>query len=1054
MIQQLSLAKMLAWQAENNPDHIVFRFAKRGSKKDEPMTYAQLHARAISIANAIKPQVSSGDRIFLLYQPGLEFIAALFACFYLGAIPVPAYPPNPKKLKTSVERLNVMIADSQPSLILTSTLINTVLKSISLKDNIQKKFNKNTQMMDLNDLQIINTQKIKDSIDNNFTVHDADLDDTTMLLYTSGSTGHPKGIMVSHANVVNNIEFQRRHMEFCGSTGGETEVIWLPHQHSICLIGFILRPIFTPQTIVLFSPLDYLADPIYWLELISRYKAFQSIAPNFALDFTAEHCNPKRMKGIDLSSLKAMGVGGAAVAAQTINNFVKTFKLYGMTNVRIFPCYGLSEAVVGVTGYHYSNEINLIEKDELNLELSGQFKDIELNNQIVSNGGWPKDLSTLLIVNPDNCEVLADKVIGEIWVKNKCIAKGYWNKPEATKETFEAYTADGQGPFLRTGDLGFIANEELYIVERIKDLIIIRGKNFIPNDIEQEILKSDPRLYLGSVAFSYQDGSDERLVVASELEKKHFKDKSVITQKISQVMLEKFDIKPDDIVIVEKGALPRTVSGKIQRQRFKKSYMADQHKQPLVEDKSAEKKPEEKTEQHLAEQVPMEAMTDDALLSLIVDLLRENEVAPEAIAKLSQGQDLLFSEIGFDSLRLMQFYSALLESCGIEITSDMLSGESELFMFDKSIFDTMRSVQAVMQDQPGTFTPGGTLQSRPEPEHDINPVFNNDLQQSNKIVKTNGLPAWLERKILRSITNIKKSQPKNYMPLENYAYVELKAYVARYLSGDVADYKQDIQQVLDAIIYQASLYDDYAQSKSGFRIAMETWVKKKIVHNGILNNSHVGDYFQKNKGAKIIYFMHTPLDFAAAFALITLLDRLGIKTGVITREAEYEAIAQDYGLKHCVIWDANKKRATFGLDKMVQEQRLIFMVPDSFFAIYTQNACRFNIAKLFPQKQPYVKNRILNDLLHKDLFMYLGEFHHIAKHFNLPIVPISGVLKQGHLQIQLGDEVMAPVVEQGDYTPFLTELLASKMPSFIDQFPMFMQLHQAIQYYAGASEAW
>jgi acyl-CoA synthetase (AMP-forming)/AMP-acid ligase II len=1055
MIQQLTLSKMLEQQAKINPDHVVFRFEKRGSKKDDSITYAQLHARAVSIAKSIQSQVSQGDRIFLLYQPGLEFIAALFACFYLGAVPIPAYPPNPKKLKTSIERLNVVIEDSQPVLILTSSLINTVIKSISLKDSIQKKFNKHSQAMDLGDIPIINTQKINKAEGMDFHVYEGALDDTALLLYTSGSTGHPKGIAVSHKNVVSNVEFQKRHMDKAGATDHETEVIWLPHQHSLCLIGFILRPIYTPTTIVLFSPLDFLADPIYWLKLISQYKAFQSIAPNFALDFTAEHCDPKHMKGVDLSCLRALGTGGASVSWHTLENFEKTFKSYGLVNAEIFPCYGLSEAVVGVTGYRTGPQVNMIHKDELNLELSGKFKDIELNNHIVSNGAWPKDLSTLYIVNPENHEVLSDKVIGEIWVKNKCIAKGYWNKPEATKETFEAYTADGQGPFLRTGDVGFISNDELYIVERIKDLIIIRGKNFIPNDIEQEIMKADDRLFLGSVAFSYQDENDERLVVASELDKKHFKDKEKIKKTIEQKILEIFDVKPDDIVIVEKGGLPRTVSGKIQRQRYKKEYVANRDSKHVGEkEQISDKLEHEPTQAPLP--VDIELVSDDALLTLILDLLKKSDAPPESLLKLSQGEDVLFSEIGFDSLKLMQFYSALLDSCGIEMTSDMLSGESELFMFDKSVFDTMHSVQSVSNKQ-GIFKSRNHSEKTTvvEPEFDAHP----DLVASNPVkdmsqLKTKGIAPWLERRVLTSITTVKKSNPKKYMPLEKYARVNIKQYVQRYLSSDIAEYAADIQEVLDAIIHQASLYDDYAQSKSGLRISIEAWVKQKLFQNGVDNNQYLADHFKHNEASKIIYFMHTPLDFAAAFTLIKTLDDAGIKTGVITREAEYENIAKTFGLEHCVIWNANIKRATFGLEKMVKEKRLILMVPDSFFSIYTNNACRFNVSEMFPQKQAYVKNRILNDLLHKDLFMYLGEFHEITKHFKLPIVPISGTLNHGHLQIGLGDEVLAPVIVNGDYSPFLKEVLQSKMPHFIDQFPLFMQVQQAIQYYAGASQVW
>ena len=715
-IPNIPLGEMLALQANENPNYEVFRFIKRGKKAYDSMTYAQLHKRAISIAQHIETQVQPGDRIFLIYQPGLEYIAALFACFYLGIIPVPAYPPNPKKLKVSVERLNVMIEDSQPTLILTSTLINTVIKSIQVKDNIQKRFGKSDDAIDLKQVPIINTQKIKDSSNiESFKPFQANIDDIALLLYTSGSTGHPKGIEVLHGNVHANIIFQQRHIDQYELNKDMYEVIWLPHQHSLCLIGFILRPVYLSTHMVLFSPLDFLADPLFWFDVVTEYKAVQTIAPNFALDMVRDKATPKRLQAINLSSLKSLGIGGAAVTKETIDLFIKTFKPYGLDDLIIFPCYGLSEAVVGVCGYKaLQQNINIVHKDELNLEASGPFKDIALSNEIVSNGGWPEDLSEVIIVNPDTLEAQDDKVIGEIWVKNNCIAKGYWNKPEASKETFGAKTKDGKGPYLRTGDLGFIDNNELYIVERLKDLIVIRGKNFIPNDIEQAIMKTDPRLHVSNVAFSYLDKSDEQLIVACEVEKKHLKHQQELINKIKETIVSEFDISPKEVLILEKDSLPKTVSGKIQRQRYKKTYIENLNKSIHEEEK------ETQPEVNSATKTPIlndEQPTD--LLPIIIKVLKKLDVETQYIHELEQGHDVGFAQIGLDSLKLMEFYSDIFAALNIDMLDYSDDVTTQYFIYDKSIFDTITSLQKFMNQEVEHSNKIAT--KKKQPQHDVHP---------------------------------------------------------------------------------------------------------------------------------------------------------------------------------------------------------------------------------------------------------------------------------------------------------------------------------------------
>ncbi len=484
----------------------------------------------------------------LIYPPGLDFITAFFGCLYAGVIAIPTYPPKPNR---SMERQDTVVGDCQPTLVLTTT---------SLLTSLGKNIDRHPQLKALSWL-------ITDDIDLNWVTEwkSSSINGETLafLQYTSGSTGTPKGVMVIHNNLMcNSALINQCFQDNFDSIG----VSWLPPYHDMGLSGNILQPIYVGGTMFLMPPLAFLYQPYCWLEAISRYKATTSGGPNFAYDLCLKKIKPEQRQNLDLSSWEIAFTGAEPIRSQTLELFSEAFESSGFRKKSFHPCYGMAETTLMVSGDRKDNVPVLYTASAQGIEKNQVVPGNPLQERVqtfvgcgqVSKGG------EILIVNPNNFKPCQPEEIGEIWVKNSSVAQGYWNNKVETNLTFGAYTANNhQGPFLRTGDLGFVQRNELFVTGRLKDTIIIRGCNYYPQDIELTVETSDPAFRPGcGVAFSIEFMGEEKLVIVQELERSFLRnlDTQNLFLKIRQCISQEHFI-----VLTKPGGIPKTSSGKVRR---------------------------------------------------------------------------------------------------------------------------------------------------------------------------------------------------------------------------------------------------------------------------------------------------------------------------------------------------------------------------------------------------------------------------------------------------------------------------------------------------------
>jgi acyl-CoA synthetase (AMP-forming)/AMP-acid ligase II len=453
------------------------------------LTYRELQRRARAIAAALRFAGAKGERALLLFPPGLDFIEGFFGCLYAGVVAVPAYPPHFGKLDRSLPRLQAIIADAQATLVLTTSPILERAKLIL------------TQAPDLKALCWLATDQVVSDVDEHWRAEHATCGDLAFLQYTSGSTGHPRGVMLTHANLLHNASLIFHVFEH---TETDSYVSWLPMFHDMGFMVGVLQPLYAGIRAVVMSSAAFLQRPARWLEAISRYRATTSGGPNFAYDLCARKITADDAAALDLSSWTVAFNGAEPVRAETLARFAARFDQCGFRRAALYPCYGLAEATLVVTGGR---------KKSLPV-----IKQVEAKTMVGCGGALAGE--RVIIVDPASLTELKDGQVGEIWVYGPSVARGYWNRPEETRQTFNAYLSDtGEGPFLRTEDLGFIEAGELYITGRIKDLIIIRGLNHYPQDIEWTVESCNTALRPGcSAAFTIEADGEERLVIVQEVD--------------------------------------------------------------------------------------------------------------------------------------------------------------------------------------------------------------------------------------------------------------------------------------------------------------------------------------------------------------------------------------------------------------------------------------------------------------------------------------------------------------------------------------------------------
>jgi acyl-CoA synthetase (AMP-forming)/AMP-acid ligase II/acyl carrier protein len=576
-----TLVEILRWRALHQTDQIAYTFLLNGEKEGPHLTYGELDRRARAIAALLQSYGARGERVLLLYQPGLEFITAFFGCLYAGAIAVPAYPPR-KKHQTS--RIPAIVEDAQAAFVLTTENINAKIHSWF------------TQTSDLSSLKILTTDTIIDEVAEDWQEPDVRSHDVAFLQYTSGSTATPKGVMVTHANLLHNLALIQEKFNHTSESRG---VIWLPLYHDMGLIGGVLQPLFVGFPVFLMSPAAFLQRPIRWLQAISRYRATTSGGPNFAYELCVNCISCEQRETLDLSSWEVAFSGAEPVRHDILEHFAAAFAFCGFRQEAFYPCYGLAESTLFVSGGHKTTPPVIRAFQESTLKYNNVLETAKDDNDarvLVGCGSPPPD-KMIRIVDPESLSRCEPDQIGEIWVAGPDVAQGYWNRPEETTRTFRAFLDDtGEGPFLRTGDLGFFRDGELFITGRLKDLIIIRGRNHYPDDIEWGVTQSSPLIRPHScAAFSITIAGEEQLVVAAEInprfkdrrksgkhsyrgpERRRISDRSLnvetAIENIRHIIAEHHGLQVYAVVLLKAGTIPKTSSGKIQRRACKAAFL-------------------------------------------------------------------------------------------------------------------------------------------------------------------------------------------------------------------------------------------------------------------------------------------------------------------------------------------------------------------------------------------------------------------------------------------------------------------------------------------------
>ncbi len=562
-----SLIEVLNVRAKIHPEKELFsfyEFSGDGRKNETTVTFGDVDSQARAVASQLKNMGATGKLAVLIYTPGLDYIVAFLGCLYAGVIAVPAYPPFSKML---FKRFKSIVLDSKASYLLTTEPLLPLLKPQLDSEPMLK------------NLTWIETDQFKHQKTDDFINVEHDTTKLAFIQYTSGSTSTPKGVALSHRNLLDNSKNIQQFFRTSESTRG---VSWLPAYHDMGLIGGLLQVMFCGGSTVLFSPLDFLRNPLCWLETISDYKATISGGPNFAYDLCARKVTPEQLEKLDFSSWYLAFNGAEPVRHETLHRFYETFKDCGLNYETFYPCYGLAESTLIVTGVEIDSPPTFKSFDQQALTQNKVIeKEVADNSSIKLTGsGKPLSHNRVAIVHPEDRTECKPSEIGEIWVQSGSVAEYYLNKPEESKATFQAYLAGGvEGPFLRTGDLGFLHDGELFVTSRLKDLIIIRGKNYYPSDIEQVVEKSHESLRAGcSAAFSIDCENEEKLVIVQEVKKGYEGsiDGEQIAEKIANTVIANFQIQVHEVVLISHGSIPKTSSGKIQRHACKAHFLNDE----------------------------------------------------------------------------------------------------------------------------------------------------------------------------------------------------------------------------------------------------------------------------------------------------------------------------------------------------------------------------------------------------------------------------------------------------------------------------------------------
>ena len=692
-----TIAERLQFWANECPDDLAYAYLDDGENVGRQLTFAELDVRAQSIAQHLLERGMQGQRALLLYPPCLDFIEAFFGCLYAGVVAVPGYPPRRNR---SMGRIEAIAEDAGAAAALSNAY--TIDRTIAITDD-------DTRLAKLNWIATDSIESHNHSLD--IAAHKNPL---ALLQYTSGSTGSPKGVMLSHENVMHNCSLITRAFQTDRTVIGCS---WLPTYHDMGLIGGVLNPMYIGRATYLMSPMMFMQRPVRWLQAISKYRLTVSGGPNFAYDLCSQKITDEEIAELDLSSWQLAFNGAEPVRKSTLDTFAEKFGVCGFNRSVFYPCYGMAETTLIVTGGFPKDDVVLrcfdgSALDEKRVIVAAPDGD---KGRYVVGCGQVLAEEDIVIVDPDTRTKLPEKRVGEVWISSPSVAQGYWDKPELSEETFRAELAgDTSRSYLRSGDLGFFYEGELFITGRLKDMIIVRGVNRYPQDIEMTVERADQRLRSGAAAaFAVDVDGRERLIVVSEVSRGTDDDWNVVIDAIRRDVTMQHELPPDGVILVRTGSIPKTSSGKIQRHACREGFLEGTLKTVAarymwITQDAAPSKPSKTKEANASEKngstkpVPTNGAPrkeDSALSEVIETVYRHvNSIAKERATELTPASNIV--ELGLDSLERMEIISSLEGEFGGQFPEEILLEIETVQQVSEAIVEHMLSEKATLDEVP------------------------------------------------------------------------------------------------------------------------------------------------------------------------------------------------------------------------------------------------------------------------------------------------------------------------------------------------------------------
>lgn len=543
MTHSLMLIDVLERRVRSEPDSSTF----------DRRPLSTLRADALRVASALRERELCGKPVLVALPAGADYVTCLLGCLYAGAIAVPAYPPSAVRLSRANQRIASILRDAGVSCALTSgDAIGTALPIETLR---------------LETLIATNTLARPEM------TWSLDPDAVCLVQYTSGSTSSPKGVAVSLRQLSANLAAMSDATQV---TSSDVLVTWLPPYHDMGLLGGILGPLFAGVATHILSPEAFLRSPLRWLQAITERRATVTMAPNFAFDLCVRRIPEAHRRALDLTSLRVLFNGAEPIQADTLEAFAAAFAASGFDPRAFYPCYGLAEATLFVAGGRPEAPpvVEVLDATALEQHRAERATSAGRVTRVVGCGR-AATATCVRIVDPDSQMRVSDGQVGEIWVSGAAVATGYWNRPDETQERFQAWIGgSSEGPFLRTGDLGFVMDDELFVTGRLKELIVIRGQNHYPHDIERTVQAIHPAFgtQIGA-AFSVDLDGQERVVVVHEIDPRQRASAAVLISGVLEAVRQLHGLSLHACVIVKRGSVARTASGKVQRQSMRRAYL-------------------------------------------------------------------------------------------------------------------------------------------------------------------------------------------------------------------------------------------------------------------------------------------------------------------------------------------------------------------------------------------------------------------------------------------------------------------------------------------------